>query len=297
MLVDFLEESAEYLKMKYEALHRLEDQYRKIYDRDIKREISVIKGEIRKKKSEITNELLLNLEEFRYLSKYFPELLDAFMEDEYIGRYIRKKAWLLNYHPLPPKEAARELNILVAKRNELRESKKFLKKWVGDVNSRAFCATFPVLKGSFSGKLEKDEVIEIIDEVDRKLIKEGWLLLITDSLINIPLAKFSNKLVQLRFDEMEARNNVRKSKGKGTVMEASALRKYEKVKRQADHYENIIIQILLANPGYLRAMKKSKSWLSRTRKNPIEKIAERVTPRKVKERSWLNAMNKKLKGP
>ncbi|MBN1169719.1 hypothetical protein JXA56_01720 [Candidatus Micrarchaeota archaeon] len=294
MLVDYLEESAEYLKQKYEHLERLEAQYIKVYDRDIKREVGIIKGEIRKKKSEITSQLLLNLEEFRYLNKYFPDLLNAFIQDKYIGKYIAKKSWLLNYKPLPPQEAAKQLEILYQMRTQLKDAKKFLRTWVGTVNSRAFCATFPVLKGEFEGKLEKDEVIEIIEKTDKKLIKKGWLLLITDSLIHIPLAKFSNKLTTLRYDELSAKSAMKAARGRGTVAEASAIRKYEKVKRQADHYENILIQILLANPEYVNNIKKNKNWLSRVPRNAIEKLSEKVTPRKVKERAWLNKMNKKL---
>lgn len=295
MLVDYLENAAEFLQKKDAILKKLEEHYRTIYDRDIKREVILVKLEIRKKQSEITNELLLNLEEFRYLKKYFPDLLTAFMDDPYIGKFIKKKEWLLNYKPVDPKTASIELSKLNSKRAELKDAKKFLGKWIGSVNSRSFCATFPVLKGSFEGSLEKDEVITIIEGLDKKLIKEGWLLLITDSLITIPLAKFSNKLTSLRFDEMSARADMNNSRGKGTTLEANSIRKFEKIKRQADHYENVIIQLLLANPKYLKSLKNSKDWLSKTKLNKIEKIANRVTPRSVKERAWLNEMNKKIK--
>ena len=92
---------------------------------------------------------------------------------------------------------------------------------------------------------------------------------------------------------MAARMDLGKSKGKGTVAEANALRKYEKVRRNRIHYENVIIQLLLANPAYSRSLKK-RNWLSREKKSVLEKIAQRVTPHKVKERTWLNQMNKKL---
>jgi hypothetical protein len=93
---------------------------------------------------------------------------------------------------------------------------------------------------------------------------------------------------------MLLRGEVNRAKGKGTVAEASALRKYNKVHRKRIHYHNVIVQLLLANPDYLRKLKKQRHWLSRTRKGVIEKIAKDVTPRKVKERAWLNEMKKKL---
>ncbi|GEM_PF-784390 len=294
LLIDYLEEAAEYLRVQIEKRHKLEDQYRRIYDRDIKREISLVNIDIKKKKSEVTNQILLNLDEFRYLKAYFPELLDAFMEDEYIGKMISSKSWLLYYKPIPPKEAATKLGQLKMFRAQLKEAKKFIKTWVGTVNSRAFAATFPILKGRIKGKLNKAEVLQAIEKADKELIKEGWLLLISDSLIKIPLSKFSNKIIKLRVAKMQADSKVKYARGRGTVAEAAALREYKKVSRRLTHYENLVIQILLANPNFLRNMKKSRNWLSRERLSIIEKIAEHVTPRTVKERAWLNEMNKKL---
>ena len=170
LLVEFLEEAAGYLHKKTERRRKLEDQYRRIYDRDLKREISIVNDEIKKKKSQITNQILLNLEEFRYLAKYFPELLSAFMEDEYIGRIITKKAWLLRYQPLPPKAAAIQLQQLRMMRKQLKEAKRFLRTWVGTVDARAFGATFPILKGHLKGTMAKDEVAEAIKKVDHILM-------------------------------------------------------------------------------------------------------------------------------
>jgi len=294
LLIDYLEEAAEYLRTQIEKRHKLEDQYRRIYDRDIKREISLVNVDIKKKKSEVTNQLLLNLDEFRYLKVYFPELLDAFMEDDYIGKIISSKSWLLYYKPLPAKEAAMKMGQLKMFRAQLKEAKKFIKTWVGTVNAKAFAATFPILKGRIAGKLNKGEVVDAIEKADKELMKEGWLLLISDSLIKIPLSKFSNKIIKFRVAKMQADAKVKYSRGRGTVAEAAALREYKKVSRRLSHYENLVIQILLANPNFLRNMKKSRNWLSRDKLSIIEKIAKDVTPRTVKERAWLNEMNKKL---
>jgi hypothetical protein len=294
LLIEFLEQAAEYLREKTELRAKLDAQYRRVYDRDIKREISLINREIAMKKSEITNELLLNLEEFRCLDKYFPELLQAFMEDSYIGKIISKKSWLLRHIQVSPQEASQRLQFLSHKRTQLKDAKLFLRKWVGPVEAKAFCATFPSLKGHLEEDLEKDEVVRIIDDADAKLRREGWILLISDSLIKIPIAKFSNKLVKYTYRELAARTKMNKARGKGTVAEAAALREFEKVSRKKTHYENLLIQILLANPPYLRSLKKKKHWLSREKGGVVEKIAERITPHTVKERAWLDEMNKKL---
>jgi hypothetical protein len=294
LLIEYLENASEYLRKKTESRNKLEAQYRRLYDRDIKREIAVINREIAKKKSEVNNELLLNLEEFRYLDKYFPELLEAFMEDDYVGTILSKKAWMLRDLKVGAKEAAQRLQFLTHKRAQLKDAKRFLKKWIGSVDSRAFCATFPALKGHLEADLEKDEVARIIDDADAKLRREGWILLVTDSLIRIPIAKFSNKFVKYKYREMEAQAKMKRARGKGTVSEAAALREYKKVSRRKSHYENLLIQILLANPPYLRALKKKKDWLSRKKGGVVEKIAELVTPHQVKERAWLNEMSKKL---
>ncbi len=294
LLIEYFEEAARYLKERNEAKRRLEDQYRRAYDRDIKKEISIINKEIRKKNSEITGQILLNLDEFRYLDRYFPDLLAAYREDEDIGKVISKKAWLLRYRPVPPREAAMRIERLRVLRSQLRHARKFLKTWTGAIESRAFSATFQILKGRLRGRLEKDEVEHVIDEVDKELIREGWLVLITDSLIHIPIAKFTNKLLRLQYEEAEAASGLSRAKGRGTRMEVNAFRKYRKVVREKEHYEAVIMQVLLANPDYLRSLKRKSNWLSRKRKGPVDKIIQNLTPHTVKERVWLDKMNKKL---
>lgn len=294
LLIDYLEETAEYLREKTEKLQKLDEQYRRLYDRDLRREMALIKQDMRKKRSEVTNKLLFNLEEFRYLVKYFPELLKAFMEDEYIGKIISKKAWLLDFQQVPPQQAAAKLEQLKMWRAQLKDAKKFTRKWVGKVSARAFVATFPVLRGYLKKDMEKDEVMEVIKKVDRLLRREGWLLLISDALIQIPIAKFMSKIRRFRYEETMAEAELKRAHGKGTVAEAKALRKYQKMKRKKEHYENVLIQILLTNPSFLRSIKKKKHWLSREQSSALERFAEDITPRRVKERAWLDEMKKRL---
>lgn len=294
LLIDYLEEAAGYLREKTERLHKLDEQYHRMIDRDIRREMSLIKKEMRQKRGEVTYELLYNLDEFRYLHKYFPELLKTFMEDEYIGKVISRKAWLLDFKQTPPKEAAAKLEQIQLWRLQLKDAKKFLRKWVGKVSARAFVATYPVLRGHLNKDGDKDEVIEIIHKVNDLLRREGWLLLISDSLIHIPASKFIGKIRTLKMEEQTATVELRKAKGRGTVMETAALRKLEKIQMRKEHYQSVLTQILLANPEYLRAMKKKSDWLSRGAEDHIIRFAKDITPHKVKERAWLNEMNERL---
>lgn len=294
LLVDYLEDASEYIRSRKEKMYVLEEQYKHTFDRSAKQEVAFLKQEIKKKLSEVTNEILINLEELHYLRVYFPELLKVLMEDENIGKPLVKKTWLLDFKPLPAEEAAIRLQQLKMWRDQLKEAKKFLRGWVGIVDASKYINDYPLLRGYLKGKVKKEEVLEAIKKVDRMLLKEGWLLLINDSLIQIPLAKFSDKISKLRYEEMKANTDYQKARGRSSVAEFNALRKLQEITRKREHYETIIKQILLANPNYLRTLKKRKDWLSRTRKTLLQKLTETVTPRKVKERAWLNDMRKRL---
>ncbi len=294
LLIDYLEDAAAWLRVRKERLRKLDEQYRGAYDRDLKREMAVVKQEIRKKSAEISDELIYNLEELRYLKEYFPEVLAAFMDDGEIGPLLKKKEWLLDFRPVPPQEAAMRLEQLRRWRAQLRDAKKFLRGWVGAVDARSFTATYPLLSGHLEAKMDKEDVQAVIGRADRSMLREGWLLLLTDTLIEIPLTKFVMKLNQLRYDEAAARGETKRMEGKGTIAEANALKKLRHLIRMREHYERMIRQLLLANPGYLRSLRKSRTWLSKGKLTSIQRIAETVTPRTVKERAWLNEMRKRI---
>ncbi len=294
LLIEYLEEASEYLREKKERMKKLDEQYRHIYDHDIKKEMAQVRTEMAKKASEVTYELLLNLDEFRALHKYYPELMQAFIEDEYIGKIIAGKAWLLDYKPLPPQQAAAKLSQLKEWRAQLKDAKMFMRRWVGSVDSKAILATYPVLRGYLSGVVDKEEALAAIQKADKVLLKEGWLLLISDSLIQIPIAKFMQKINDLRYQELQAQASLARASGTGTVAETSALRKYQEIAKKKQHYERVLVQVLLANPSYLRSLKKKKNWTSRERSSNLDKIAQGVTPHSIKERVWLNQMRKKL---
>ncbi len=142
--------------------------------------------------------------------------------------------------------------------------------------------------------MDKQDVLHAIDGLDDALRREGWLVLITDSLIKIPLAKFMNNIIALRYDEQKARMDLAKTRGKGTVAETRAQRALEEILAKRDHYESMIAQILLSNPRYLSSLKKQKQWLSRSKPDPIVRFAQDITPHALRERAWLDEMRKRV---
>lgn len=296
LLVDYLEDAAAFLRSKRKRLEELNVLHRKMYDRDIKKEMLDIKKEIAKKTSEIYHELLVNLDEFRAIHKYYPELLEAYLEDEYIGKIISKKMWLLHFQPIPPQQAAERLEQLRMARAQLRDAQRLARGWVGTMNSRSLVRTYPILQGQIEEDMDKHDVLEIIEKLDKELLKEGWLVLLSDSLIEIPIAKFMTKTNQFRIQELHAEKELLDTRGRGTIAETAALRKFQDFKRKRKHYEKMVKQVLLANPGHLLLLKRKKHWLSREKQGNLDKIVHMVTPHSIKERAWLNDMKKKLEG-
>ena len=135
------------------------------------------------------------------------------MEDEYVGKVLRDKAWLLDYKMVPPEVAAAKLQELRGWRMQLRSAKEALRGWVGPVHSKEFISSYPVLRAHLKGDMDRQDVLHAIDDLDDALRREGWLVLITDSLIKIPLAKFMNNIISLRYDEQKARMDSRQGAG------------------------------------------------------------------------------------
>jgi len=295
LLIDYLEEAARYIRERKEAVRILEDRYRRAYDLDLKKEIVDEKRKIARKRSEINYELLLNLDEFRCLKKYFPELLGAFLEDEDIGPVLGKKSWLLDYKPLPPDFAVEKLRQLKGWRSQVKEIRVMLRGRIGAIDTRFLLDHYPFLQGYLRGKMAKDDIEKSLGEIDRTLLREGWLVLITDNLIGIPAAKFMAKISKFSIEEAKISAEFARMRGRGSVAEVSTLRRLEKAKREKEHYENILAQLLLANPNYLRGLKSSKQWLSKKGTNPLQRFAMTITPHTVKEMTWLREMKERLK--
>jgi hypothetical protein len=169
-----------------------------------------------------------------------------------------------------------------------------LKGWYGKIEYRSFVATYPVLRGVISADMEKQDLIETITNFDKTLKKKGWSLLISDSLIKIPLSKYIDLLKEAAYQERMALEKRKKTAVRGTVAEALVKKEFDKAQKKRMHYELMIRQILLSNPVYLRSIKKNKDWLSKNKKTVLSTIAEGITPHTVREKIWFDQMRKKV---
>jgi len=296
LLIDKFQKASEAIASRKDKMNMLEGQYKQTFDRSAKQEMSMLKSEIKGILSSLRMDILVNLEEMHYIRAYFPELFSILIEDPHIGASIEGKLWLLDFKPLPPEEAAMRLQNVRMLRSELKAARKGLIGRPGLIDATAYLRQYPVLRGQLKGKVRREEIRDVIKEMDRMLLKEGWLLLINDSLIEIALNKFIQKLTKLRYEQAEAEAKLEKSKGLGRISQAAAKREADQAGGAVAHYESVIKQLLLANPGYLRSLKRSTDWLSRKKRTALQKIAETITPHKVKERSWLNEMRSRLSG-
>ncbi len=292
LLIDFIESSASYIHERKDKLEALQKSYRLSADPDIKKEMFLLKKEIGKKNTQIRVQILLNLDELRYLNKYYPDLLAFLMEDDCVGKTLSKKAWLLDFHELPANFAASKLSEIRNWRMQLRLVQKNLKRYGSSINIKNILSTYPFLTGFVTTSMQKEEIIDALKQSDRALRREGWLVLLSSSLIQIPLSKFVDKLSRFKSEEYTQASKSLRVKGKGTIAEVSALRGLQEAQRKREHLENIIMQILLSNPDYLRALKKKA--LSSRAKSPLMNIAKQLTPHSIHERSWLDEMKKRV---
>ena len=294
LLVDYLEDSAEFLGKKKEKLRELRKEYEKSYGKDIREEMEVIKEEIKKKKHSIVDHLYENAEELRYLKRYFPDFFEVLLEDEEVGEILKKKDFLYEERK-GGRNAHQQLAGIDAERRQLRDAEGFLNSWHGAITEKQLTATYPVLKGRIKGNLDASEAINEIKKIDRELRKEGWKIIVGDvQLLGAILEKFINKMKRAEIEVKQAEMKYEDAKGRGSVTEYSSMKILKRARTRKEKFEKIIKHLLLINPEFLSALKKRRGWLQKTKRTELEKIAEKVTAKKVKERTWLDKMNKKL---
>jgi len=294
LLIDYLEEAAGYLSKKTARLKELNRQYREVYDKQIREEMDRVRKEIGKKRAEIVEMFYENIDELRHLKKYYPDLLEVFMEDENLGKILRKKSFLFeNSKPLNEREALKKLNEVIVKRRKLRDAKKFLHKWSGSISGKQLGATYPTLKGKIKGSVDKYEAVEIIKDLNAELRKEGWMIIINSPLVLGEVNRFAGQKKMLEFQEVQAKKACDDAKGRGTATEYNAQKKLEGIRRKKHHIEKMMKHLLLTNTELLATLKKSRGW-SRGRVDPVSKFAETVPLNRIKEKTWLEKMKKRL---
>ncbi|MDO8553636.1 MAG: hypothetical protein Q7S22_02420 [Candidatus Micrarchaeota archaeon] len=292
MLVDYLEKSSEELRMLEEKIQKLDEEYRKCFDKEIRQEMDGIKKEVRHKKTEVYEQLMKNIQEIYLLKKYYPALLDVFLEDTQIGMILRRKKWLFDFKILTATN--KDLAEVKNKRKELSDARDFLKKWVGKIDSKSLVATWSMLKGKIKGENEKDEVLTIIQNEEDALKKRGWLIILHEPYIIKPLKKIMKKIKKTSEDVTQKSMDVEKSKGNGTVAEYNATKALREAQKKKKMVEKKCKHLLYANPEFLMKIKTETRWdkmkVDIFTNNFIKKID--YTP--IKEELWLREMKKKI---
>jgi hypothetical protein len=312
LLVDYFEDAAEFLREKKEQLARLEKEYKQAYSRDVREEMDEVKKEINKKMREIADKLYENAEEVRSIKKYFPEFFETLLEEPEIGKILKNNDVIYDRLKFP--QADRHLQLLRESRAQLRDAIRFLEKWPGVIKEKQLTATYPILKGAIKGDMESTDAIEKIKEMDKILMREGWKVIVSnENLLGQILDRYMQRLRLAKLDVMKKTEQYEQAKGRGSITEYSALKTLKNAEKKVKKIEKQIRRLLLLNPDFLDAIKKNRGWLARmtksqhfglfgnyqisdtTKKSELEKIAESVAPKKIREKIWLEEMSKRLR--
>ncbi|MBI5223250.1 hypothetical protein HY990_02415 [Candidatus Micrarchaeota archaeon] len=294
LLIEYLDDASIKIAKMQDEIHSIKQQFLKISDSDLRRDLSRKKVELKKFSATIKEYLLVHLDELRYLRKYYPDLLISFQSDPNIGPILETRLWLLDFKELPASEASFLLGQLRRQRQGIKEVRLVLRGSHGKIDLTSILKQYPFLRGRLRENMVREDAFVALDQFDRILLREGWLLLLTKTLIKIPLSKYLDKLSHYGYRLILATKESHKASGRGTVMETAALKRIEKLKQKIMHYEKFTHQILLANPSFLMSIKTKDKWLSHERKTILDKLARTITPVLVRERIWLNQMQKKL---
>jgi len=294
LLIDYLEDAEDKLRNKTEKLQRMNREYRESFDRDLRQEIDSLRKELRKARSEIVEMIYVNMDEFRCLHKYFPDLLEVFFEDDYLGKTLSKKRWLLSFQNMKPAELQAKLMQIRGRRTMLRHAKKELRKRGRTEVTKQFFSTFPSLKGKVKAGMSREEALSVISGIDDSLRKDGWAIMVNSHLIESAIARFWQKVEIARAEEAAVLRNVEMARGRGTVAEHNAKNKLRAAQRRMRKAEKKLAHLMMANPEFLKNLKKNTGWTKKGAKNPLEEFARTIKMKRVKEKPWLEHMNKKL---
>lgn len=294
LLIDFFEKMANELHEIEERGEKLKKSYYKSADNDIRKEIGKLKIEKRKVQREIKDQIMINLEEFKALDKYFPEFFEALLEDPNIGSVIKSKLWLFDFEEIEPDQAGFLFLSLKDQRAKIKQIQEIIKGGSREIDSRKIIEVIPTLQGKLSGKIPREEALGKLNELNKQIIREGWLLLLTSALIKLPLTKYLALYDLNSRKEILAKKAEEKSQGKGTLAETNAKRYLEKIQKKKEKYLTFIKQILLSNPKYLESIKEKGQFLKNKSNDPLLKIAKTIVPKRIKEAIWLKEMRKRL---
>ncbi len=264
MLIDALEDYRLKIKEKHRFLSSLYSQYQKSGDVELLKDIERVKKEIAHLGFKLKLSLLEHLEEFKLMKKYYPQLLAEYAQDAYIGRYVRKRLWLLELAPLNERSALAAFNQVKEMRATLKKARAYLKLH----SLKQFEERFPFLKGA----KDREQAFKMLEEMDKRLILDGWRVIISSPLITAAVARYA-LLIQ---EFMKKRDGTR------------YLTKKRFFDKKIKKYSSLLTQVLLANPSYLRELQ---------RKPPspfLKRFVSQLRSVRVNERQWLREMAKRL---
>ena len=293
MLIDYLEGSGEDLRKRKEAYRELYRQYKEFYSKDIREEMALAKGALRKRYKELNEGLYENLHELSMIKSYFPELYAILLDDPDIGKAIRKKDWLLDVKNEKREDAEKKLMAVRQKRKQLRDAAKFLKEWPRSrIDTKSMKATWPALSGMIDGDMDKEDILAAASKRVKELRREAWQALINESMIEAPLMRMLGKIKDLRAAEQSKHMEAGQAKGKGSVKEYAAQCALKEAEEKRKRMERMCRHLLMAGRSFLEKVKGRKKTGKKA--TPLEMLADSIPLKKIDEKEWLREMRKRI---
>ena len=128
-----------------------------------------------------------------------------------------------------------------------------------------------------------------------ELRRKGWLLVLNDYFLPVFLNKFVTRLKSLKQEEVFAKAEFEKAKGKGIYAQGDAEKKLKAATKERRKMEKKCEHLLLVNYEYFLSLKKQRrTWLDKTSDLFVRAIVDRLNVNFVNENNWVTEMNKKL---
>lgn len=294
MLIDDLEQAGERIAQAHQRLHQLDLQYRQSYDRDIRSEMDAVRKIIRREKARVREELYHQLQELSLIQRHFPDLFQVLQEYDEIGSVIGQMKWLVEFRPAP-KTSPAELEKLRKQRRLMAKAREFLQSWAGPIDARSLEATWPLLRGKLKASMDRDEALQVVDETEQALRRQGWRLLINEPYIQTILARFLRQYQKARSQEIQAKTAQESARGRGSVAEYDAAEAYRSATRARAHWERYIRHLLLSNHAFLGRLQRERiTWKDASMSTMARALVLGIAPRTVNEVTWLSQMRQRL---
>ncbi|MGV8176873.1 MAG: hypothetical protein ACP5NX_03670 [Candidatus Bilamarchaeaceae archaeon] len=297
MLIQDLDNLSKDMKEISERIHKLNKEYRTVYDRAVMEDIRREKTALVKKKLEVIEAIYENLEELRLLKRHFPQLYSVLLEDPYIGKLLKRKGWLLDFQRLDEKAAKKRMDEVKAKRGQIRDANVFLKKWVGAIDSKSLTSTWPELSIVLAGidKIDKDELQRMLSDHDRRLRREEWLVSLNKPFVLELVKARLKRLYGLSQKREDAERIMHSSAGLGTVTEYSTKQSYEKALAEEKRYERKCRHMVVVNQEFMDEFLSPKVvWREKPVRDFIANNKTFLKAKRINELEWLGRMRKEV---